>query len=299
MVCHDDHLLGPGAGFPDHPHREPRDRHLGAVRGARARRRPRATGRGRARHGAVLSAGAGVVHAEVAHRRRAEPVRPGRGYARTRPGRSRRTPRRRWRCPRASWCRSPRVTSRTRGSGSVRRRDVLGGPARRRRHRDPARRRRSSTSTSPPGAGCGRRLAEPLLGRGRVRDHRPGAASWCRRRSRPSCWCGRSRRPDGASAEIDERARQHLDHGRLGASAGSTPSGSPSPPTGIGCAGAAAHLDPLAGQHGDLVAARRARRRTPSAASASAPAATAASITTTSSTPSSTVASGAIFMPLP
>lgn len=67
MVCHDDHLLGGGAGFPDHPHRDVEivtwvlsgalvhaddHGHEGAVLPGTVQ---------------VLSAGAGVVHAEMAH----------------------------------------------------------------------------------------------------------------------------------------------------------------------------------------------------------------------------------------
>jgi redox-sensitive bicupin YhaK (pirin superfamily) len=66
LVCHDDHLLGPGRGFEDHPHRDldivtwvitgelhhsDSDGHTGVVR------------RGEVQ---VLSAGSGVTHAEIA-----------------------------------------------------------------------------------------------------------------------------------------------------------------------------------------------------------------------------------------
>ncbi|GAA1777518.1 pirin-like bicupin family protein [Nocardioides hankookensis] len=66
LVCHDDHLLGPGRGFEDHPHREldivtwvltgelhhsDSEGHTGVVRPGEVQ---------------VLSAGTGVTHAEVA-----------------------------------------------------------------------------------------------------------------------------------------------------------------------------------------------------------------------------------------
>ncbi len=67
MVCHDDHLLRPGAGFPDHPHRE-----LEIVTWVLSGALVHADDHGH--QGAVvpgtvqvLSAGSGVVHAEVAH----------------------------------------------------------------------------------------------------------------------------------------------------------------------------------------------------------------------------------------
>ncbi|KQW47737.1 hypothetical protein ASC77_15010 [Nocardioides sp. Root1257] len=66
LVCHDDHLLGPGRGFEDHPHRDvdivtwvltgalqhsDSEGHTGVVRPGEVQ---------------VLSAGSGVTHAEVA-----------------------------------------------------------------------------------------------------------------------------------------------------------------------------------------------------------------------------------------
>jgi redox-sensitive bicupin YhaK (pirin superfamily) len=67
MVCHDDHLLRPGAGFPDHPHSD-----LEIVSWVLTGALVHADDHGH--QGAVvpgtvqvLSAGSGVVHAEVAH----------------------------------------------------------------------------------------------------------------------------------------------------------------------------------------------------------------------------------------
>jgi redox-sensitive bicupin YhaK (pirin superfamily) len=67
MVCHDDHLLRPGGGFPDHPHR---DLEIvtwvlsGAVVHADDHGHEGAVVPGSVQ---VLSAGSGVVHAEFAH----------------------------------------------------------------------------------------------------------------------------------------------------------------------------------------------------------------------------------------
>jgi quercetin 2,3-dioxygenase len=66
MVCHDDHLLRGGAGFPDHPHR---DLEIvtwvlsGAVVHEASVGRPSTVGAGQVQ---VLSAGSGVVHSEIA-----------------------------------------------------------------------------------------------------------------------------------------------------------------------------------------------------------------------------------------
>ena len=120
MVCHDDHLLRPGAGFPDHPHRE-----LEIVTWVLSGALVHADDHGH--QGAVvpgtvqvLSAGSGVVHAEVAH----ESSGPTRfvqvWLTPDEAGSEPAYPRRRWRCPKASWCPSPRVTIRTRRSGSER-----------------------------------------------------------------------------------------------------------------------------------------------------------------------------------
>ncbi len=65
MVCHDDHLLKVGAGFPDHDHAD-----LVIVTwmlsGALAHSGPTGTERVAAGQVAVLRTGAGVTHAEVA-----------------------------------------------------------------------------------------------------------------------------------------------------------------------------------------------------------------------------------------
>jgi quercetin 2,3-dioxygenase len=66
MVCHDDHLLRGGAGFPDHPHS---DLEIvtwvlsGAVVHTASVGPPTTVGTGQVQ---VLSAGAGVVHSEIA-----------------------------------------------------------------------------------------------------------------------------------------------------------------------------------------------------------------------------------------
>jgi redox-sensitive bicupin YhaK (pirin superfamily) len=67
MVCHDDHLVRPGGGFPDHPHRD-----LEIVTWVLSGALVHADDHGH--EGAVvpgtvqvLSAGSGVVHAELAH----------------------------------------------------------------------------------------------------------------------------------------------------------------------------------------------------------------------------------------
>lgn len=66
MVCHDDHLLRGGAGFPDHPHR---DLEIvtwvlaGAVVHSASVGPPTTVGAGQVQ---VLSAGSGVVHSEIA-----------------------------------------------------------------------------------------------------------------------------------------------------------------------------------------------------------------------------------------
>ena len=66
MVCHDDHLLRGGAGFPDHPHR---DLEIvtwvlsGAVVHEASVGRPSTVAAGQVQ---VLSAGSGVVHSEIA-----------------------------------------------------------------------------------------------------------------------------------------------------------------------------------------------------------------------------------------
>jgi quercetin 2,3-dioxygenase len=66
MVCHDDHLLRGGAGFPDHPHR---DLEIvtwvlsGAVVHAASIGPPTTVGVGQVQ---VLSAGSGVLHSEIA-----------------------------------------------------------------------------------------------------------------------------------------------------------------------------------------------------------------------------------------
>jgi quercetin 2,3-dioxygenase len=66
MVCHDDHLLRGGAGFPDHPHR---DLEIvtwvlsGAVVHTASVGSPTTVGVGQVQ---VLSAGSGVVHSEIA-----------------------------------------------------------------------------------------------------------------------------------------------------------------------------------------------------------------------------------------
>ena len=66
LVCHDDHLLGRGAGFDDHEHRE-LDIVTWVVSGV-LRHRDSAGHVGEVRPGEVqvLSAGSGVTHAEVA-----------------------------------------------------------------------------------------------------------------------------------------------------------------------------------------------------------------------------------------
>ena len=116
MVCHDDHLLRPGAGFPDHPHRE-----LEIVTWVLSGALVHADDHGH--QGAVvpgtvqvLSAGSGVVHAEVAHES-SGPTRfvqvwltpdatgVGAGVHHGGGGAARA----------ASWCPSPPVTIRTRG----------------------------------------------------------------------------------------------------------------------------------------------------------------------------------------
>lgn len=69
MVCHDDHVVAPGQGFSDHPHA---DLEIvtwvlsGAVVHADDRDHEGAVVPGTVQ---VLSAGSGVVHAEVAHQR--------------------------------------------------------------------------------------------------------------------------------------------------------------------------------------------------------------------------------------
>ncbi len=66
MVCHDDHLLRGGAGFPDHPHR---DLEIvtwvlsGAVVHTASVGPPTTVGAGQVQ---VLSAGSGVLHSEIA-----------------------------------------------------------------------------------------------------------------------------------------------------------------------------------------------------------------------------------------
>jgi redox-sensitive bicupin YhaK (pirin superfamily) len=66
MVCHDDHLLRGGSGFPDHPHR---DLEIvtwvlsGAVVHTASVGPPTTVGPGQLQ---VLSAGAGVLHSEIA-----------------------------------------------------------------------------------------------------------------------------------------------------------------------------------------------------------------------------------------
>ena len=66
MVCHDDHLLRGGSGFPDHPHR---DLEIvtwvlsGAVVHTASVGPPTTVGAGQVQ---VLSAGSGVVHSEIA-----------------------------------------------------------------------------------------------------------------------------------------------------------------------------------------------------------------------------------------
>jgi len=66
MVCHDDHLLRGGAGFPDHPHR---DLEIvtwvlsGAVVHTASVGAPTTVGEGGIQ---VLSAGSGVSHSEIA-----------------------------------------------------------------------------------------------------------------------------------------------------------------------------------------------------------------------------------------
>ncbi len=113
MVCHDDHLLGPGAGFADHPHSD-LEIVTWVLSGALRRtpttghRAPSCPARCRCCRPARAS-----VHAEVAHRSRADPVRPGLAHAR----RGRATPAYTHggggAARAASWCRSPRVTVRT------------------------------------------------------------------------------------------------------------------------------------------------------------------------------------------
>jgi redox-sensitive bicupin YhaK (pirin superfamily) len=65
MVCHDDHLLRAGEGFPDHPHAD-----LVIVTwvlsGALDHSGPTGSARVEPGHVAVLRAGSGVAHAEVA-----------------------------------------------------------------------------------------------------------------------------------------------------------------------------------------------------------------------------------------
>ena len=95
LVCHDDHLLGPGAGFDDHAHARRRDRDLGARRCAVAHRLDRAhrRGRGPGRCRCCRPA-SGIAHrGGRRHRRRADPVRP--GLAAPRRGRRRAVVRRR------------------------------------------------------------------------------------------------------------------------------------------------------------------------------------------------------------
>jgi redox-sensitive bicupin YhaK (pirin superfamily) len=66
LVCHDDHLLGPGVGFDDHPHRDVEivtwvlsgELHHGDSSGHSGVVRPGEV--------QVLSAGSGVTHAEIA-----------------------------------------------------------------------------------------------------------------------------------------------------------------------------------------------------------------------------------------
>ena len=66
MVCHDDHLLRGGAGFPDHPHR---DLEIvtwvlsGALVHTASVGAPTAVGAGQVQ---VLSAGTGILHSEIA-----------------------------------------------------------------------------------------------------------------------------------------------------------------------------------------------------------------------------------------
>jgi len=66
MVCHDDHLLGGGTGFPDHPHR---DLEIvtwvlsGAVVHTASVGPPSTVGAGQVQ---VLSAGSGISHSEIA-----------------------------------------------------------------------------------------------------------------------------------------------------------------------------------------------------------------------------------------
>jgi redox-sensitive bicupin YhaK (pirin superfamily) len=66
MVCHDDHLLGGGSGFPDHPHR---DLEIvtwvlsGELVHTASVGPPSTVGAGQVQ---VLSAGSGVVHSEIA-----------------------------------------------------------------------------------------------------------------------------------------------------------------------------------------------------------------------------------------
>lgn len=68
MVCHDDHLVGPGVGFTDHAHRDVEIVTwvvTGALEHAASIGEPATVAAGQVQ---VMSAGAGVTHSEVADR---------------------------------------------------------------------------------------------------------------------------------------------------------------------------------------------------------------------------------------
>ena len=168
LVCHDEHLLRGGQGFPDHPHRDVEIvtwvltgalEHAGGPAGADGDRG--VVGPGQVQ---VLWTGDGVTHAEIAEPGagptrfvqawlRPEPApdaAPERSVADTDPGRHRLVP----------------VASATRhrrgGAAAHAGRVALGRPARPGRHRARCRTPRGCTSSSPAGALTRSSLAEPL-----------------------------------------------------------------------------------------------------------------------------------------
>ena len=224
MVCHDDHCCARAAGSTDHPHSD-----LEIVTWVLTGALVHADDHGH--EGAVipgtvqvLSAGSGVVHAEIAHQPRDRPGSSRSGS--TRPDRARPGVHHRagHAARGASWCRSRPVTSGRSGPARHGLRDLPRRAAPRRRHASRCPTTRCSTSSSRAARWRGR-LAEPLHGGRRLPVHRRAGHRAHRGVPDRAAWSGRSGDDLEGPGRISTTAGSSARPGR-------EPSGSPSPPTG-------------------------------------------------------------------